>query len=321
MDSDKPIAAMRAASRRLQGLKLEEAEDPYGDSGEEESKEESRDTDTEQDSEQDSDQFSREQAKALLKKLTKEMGSKKKAVKFASKYLGLHAYMCLEAAFSVNDRVAPNSADDKLQKTIVDTGCSIDMFHPKVRDGLSGQSYKLDKPIEILQGSGSVSTNQLVLAARTIRDSEKKNTFYVAVTPGLFCQAFAPDLCILSARIASKLGLSMNITAEHPTKGKVLRDSMTSWNNKASFELDNKGNGIPFFRDMGFTESKIKEMMLDPKYTMLDAFNGKRFNFGRSIARAKDGFVKKFLESCNNEPEGEKKDYLFAMLVSRLRAF
>ena len=103
---------MRAASRRLQGLKLEEAEDPYGDSGEEESKEESRDTDTEQDGEQDSDQFSREQAKALLKKLTKEMGSKKKAVKFASKYLGLHAYMCLEAAFSVNDRVAPNSADD-----------------------------------------------------------------------------------------------------------------------------------------------------------------------------------------------------------------
>ena len=130
MDSDKPIAAMRAASRRLQGLKLEEAEDPYGDSEEEESKEESRDTDTEQDSEQDSDQFSREQARALLKKLTKEMGSKKKAVKFASKYLGLHAYMCLEAAFSVNDRVAPNSADDRLQKTIVDTGCSIDMFHP-----------------------------------------------------------------------------------------------------------------------------------------------------------------------------------------------
>ena len=79
--------------------------------------------------------------------------------------------------------------------------------------------------------------------------------------------------------------------------------------NKASFELENRGNGIPFFRDMGFTESKIKEMMLDPKYTMLDAFNGKRFNFGRSITRAKDGFVKKFLESCNDEPEGEKKDY------------
>ena len=63
------------------------------------------------------------------------------------------------------------------------------------------------------------------------------------------------------------------------------------------------------YRDMGFTESKIKEMTLDPKYTMLDAFNGKRFNFGRSITRAKDGFVKKFLESCNDEPEGEKKDY------------
>ncbi|CAH0367079.1 unnamed protein product [Pelagomonas calceolata] len=38
------------------------------------------------------------------------------------------------------------------------------MFHPKVRDGLSGQNYKLDNPIEILQGSGSVSTNQLAKA-------------------------------------------------------------------------------------------------------------------------------------------------------------
>ena len=35
---------------------------------------------------------------------------------------------------------------------------------------------------------------------------------------------------------------------------------------------------------------------------MLDAFNGKRFNFGRSIARAKDGFVKKFLESLFASP-------------------
>ena len=62
------------------------------------------------------------------------MGSKKKAVKFASKYLGLHTYMCLEAAFSVNDRVAPNSDDDKLQKTIVRLGystCNLDdaMIH------------------------------------------------------------------------------------------------------------------------------------------------------------------------------------------------
>ena len=31
MDSDKPVAAMRAASRRLQGLTLAEAEDPYGE--------------------------------------------------------------------------------------------------------------------------------------------------------------------------------------------------------------------------------------------------------------------------------------------------
>ena len=45
----------------------------------------------------------------------------------------------------------------------------------------------------------------------------------VAVTPGLLCPAFAKDLCILSARITSKLGLGMNITPEHPT---IFRSSL-----------------------------------------------------------------------------------------------
>ena len=79
------------------------------------------------------------------------MGSKEKAAKFVNKYLTMVTFKCLEAAFAVNDKVDPNSDDDKLQKTIVDTGCSIDMFHPNVRQGLRGQSFKLDKPIEILQ--------------------------------------------------------------------------------------------------------------------------------------------------------------------------
>lgn len=170
----------------------------------------------------------------------------------------------------------------------------------------------MDKPIEILQGSGSVSTNQLVLAARTIKDSERKNVFYVSITPGLLCPDFAKGLDIKSSRLASRLGLGTHISPEHPTKGKVLPDSMTSWNSKAHFVLHNRGNGIPFFRDMGFTESKLKEMMLDPRYKMLDAFNGKRFNFGKSINRAKDIFVKKFLTSYKDEPEVEKKDYQFA---------
>ena len=52
------------------------------------------------------------------------MGSKEKAAKFVNKYLTMVTFTCLEAAFAVNDTVDPNSDDDKLQKTIVDTGCS-----------------------------------------------------------------------------------------------------------------------------------------------------------------------------------------------------
>ena len=173
-------------------------------------------------------------------------------------------------------------------KTFIDTGASFDMHHGNLRQPVPGHSYKLDVPIIINQGTGSLRLDKIELIERFIADPKNPNTTFVLLTPSLRAP-FDQEIDIISARTACVFGLGLHMPPAdrfNPNN----QDMLYNGNESVKLRLHSQPNGIPYLTDIG-----VKNSRNSPSSRLIDAYTGRPYDQNLAIKRAKNRLLNDFL--------------------------